>query len=125
MAAGQNHPLLRDRAAGLSPAATRLLGKAAIALSRKEASAAEQAAIGVLALAPDCVEALRLRGLAEHLRGDHAAAIATFQRALGVNPDDALIRMNLGTSQYDRGEFEPAMSSLRRACKLAADFAPA
>lgn len=123
--AKQTHPLLRDRAAGLPPAATHLLGKAAIALSRKEAAAAEQAAIGVLALVPDCVEALRLLGLAEHMRGDCAAAVATFQQALALNPDDALIRMNLGTSQYDRSEFEAALGSLRRACDLAADFAPA
>lgn len=125
MVAKQTHPLLRNRAAGLSPTAAHLLGKAAIALSRREAATAEQAAIGVLALVPDCVEALRLLGLVEHMRGDYAAAVATFQQALVLNPDDALIHMNLGTSQYDCGEFDAAVNSLRRACELAADFAPA
>lgn len=125
MAAKQAHPLMRNRAAGLSPAATRLLEQAAAALARKEPDAAETALVGVLALAPDNVEAQRLLGLMEQLRGDYAQAMAILRQALALSPNDALIHMNLGTLLYARGEFEAALAALQRACDLAADFAPA
>jgi Flp pilus assembly protein TadD len=95
MAAKQAHPLMRDRAAGLSPAATRLLEQAAAAMARKQSDAAETALVGVLALVPGNVEAQRLLGLVAQLRGDYREAVAILRRALASSPDDALIHMNL------------------------------
>jgi tetratricopeptide (TPR) repeat protein len=125
MAAKQTHPLMRGRAAGLSPAAMRLLEQASVAIARKQPDAAETALVGVLALVPGNIEAQRLLGLVEQLRGDYGEAVAILGRALALSPDDALIHMNLGTALYAGGEFEQALAALQRACDLAADFAPA
>ncbi|MFC5580648.1 tetratricopeptide repeat-containing sulfotransferase family protein [Rhodanobacter terrae] len=125
MVAKQGHPLLRDRAAGLSPAAVQWLDEAGAALNRGEPNAAEASLLSVLAQAPDCVEARRLQALARQLRGDHAHAVTILQQALALSPDHALIHMNLGISLHACGEPAAALASLQRACKLAADFAPA
>lgn len=125
MAAKQPHPLMRGRAAELSPAAARLLESADAALARKQPDAAEAALIGVLALAPGCVEAHRLLGTAEHARGNYKQAAAILSQVLASKPDDALIHMNLGISLHAFGELEAGLSNLQRACDLAPDFAPA
>jgi len=125
MSATQDHPLLQDRGAGLSPAAARLLDEAAAALTRNELHAAEASLLGVLAQAPDCVEAQRLRGLLMQLRGDHAQAVAILRQALALSPNNALIHMNLGTALHSLGGPDAALASLQRASKLAPDFAPA
>jgi tetratricopeptide (TPR) repeat protein len=125
MAARHAHPLMQDRAAGLLPAATTLLETAAAALDRQDPAAADAALARVLTLAPDCAEALRMRGLLQHLRGDFAGALALLRRAHDLHPGDALTRMNLATSLYASGETEAAVAELRRACAMAPDFAPA
>lgn len=125
MAAMQVHPLLRDRAVGLPPAARQRYDEATIAMARRELDAAGAALNELLALAPDFVEARRLRGLVAHMRGDHAEAVAILRQALAANLDNALLHMNLGMSLYSCGEFAAAFSSLRRACELAPDFPPA
>jgi len=125
MVAKQLHRLMQDRAAGLSPAAAQLLDDAATALSRNELNVAEASLLGVLAQAPDCAEAQRLRGLVMHLRGDYAQAVAQLRQSLALSPDHPLIHMNLGISLHAGGEPDAALASLQRACKLAGDFAPA
>jgi Tfp pilus assembly protein PilF len=125
MVAKQGHPLLRDRAVGLSPAAAQWLEEATAALSRSELIAAEVSLLSVLGEAPDCVEARRLQGLVKQSRGNHAQAVAILRQALALSPDHALIYMSLGVSLHAGGEPDAALVSLHRACKLAADFAPA
>jgi tetratricopeptide (TPR) repeat protein len=125
MAAKQPHPLLRGRAEGLSSVATRMLGKAATAMARRELDAAEVALTGVLALAPKSAEALRMLGMIEQARGNHPQAVATLRRALSAKPDDPLILMNLGITLHLNGEVDEALISLQRASQLAVDFAPA
>lgn len=125
MAVKQVHRLMQDRAAGLSPAVAQLLDEAATALTRSELNAAEANLLDVLAQAPGCVEAQRLRGLVMHLRGDYAQAVQLLRQALALSPEHALIHMNLGISLHACGESDVALVSLQRACKLAADFAPA
>lgn len=124
MAAKQPHPLMRDRAAGLSPTALRLLEQAAAALARRDLGGAEAALLGVMALAPGSAEPMRLLGQVEQMRGDHAQAVVTLRRALALKPDDALIRMSLGISLYAAGESDSAVTQLQQACERAADFAP-
>ena len=119
------HRLMQDRAAGLSPTTAQLLDDAATALTRSELNAAEANLLDVLAQAPDCVEAQRLRGLVMHLRGDYAQAVLMLRQALALSPEHALIHMNLGISLHAGGEPDAALAPLQRACKLAADFAPA
>jgi len=125
MGASQIHPLLRDRAAGLSPEAVRLLDEASGAMADGELVRAEAALAAVLALAPDGVEALRLSGQLQQLRGNYAQAVAILRRALAKDPRDALAHISLGVALQSQGENEAALSALQRACELAPDFAPA
>lgn len=125
MTARRPHPLLQDRAAGLSRAAASLLETAALALDRQDAKAAEATLARVLKLEPACAEAVRMQGLLQHLRGDYAGAVALLRQAQKLRPDDALIRLNLATSLYVGGESEVAVACLRQACAMAPDFAPA
>lgn len=125
MVAKQAHPLLRDRAAGLPPEAVRLLGEASGAMADDEWAGAEAALAGVLALAPDSVEALRLSGQLQQLRGNDAQAVAILRQALAKHPRDVLVHINLAVSLQVQGESEEALAVLQRACELAPDFAPA
>jgi tetratricopeptide (TPR) repeat protein len=125
MVARQAHPLLRNRAAGLSPEAVRLLDEASGALADGELVRAEAALAAVSALAPDSIEVLRLWGQLHQLRGDHARAVVVLRQALAKGPRDALVHIGLGVSLQSQGESEAALSALQRACELASDFAPA
>jgi tetratricopeptide (TPR) repeat protein len=125
MGALQDHPLLTDRAAGLPAAATELLGRAEAALQAQDPQAAEAALDGVLAMLPDCAEALRMQGVVRHLRGDYVAAVALLQRARALQPDDPLVRMNLATALFAAGEPAAAIAGLQRCCAMAPGFAPA
>lgn len=125
MVAKEPHRLMRDRAPELLPAVADRLRQATESLDNHDPASAESALVAVLQLAPDCVEARRLLGLVEHIRGDYAQAVVLLRQALEAKPGDALILMNLATSLYAAGEFEVALSSLRRASALVPDFAPA
>ena len=125
MAAKKPHPLMQNRAEDLSPEAARLLEKAGKAISRNELDAAEVALIGVLAMAPECVEAKRLLGIGQLMRGEYGEAAALLRELIEQKPDDALVHMNLGSALYAKGEVEDAMASLQKACDLAPDFASA
>ena len=125
MGALQDHPLTSDRAAGLPAAARALLARASAALDAHDLPAAEAALDGVLAMLPDCAEALRMQGLVRHVRGDYVTAVAFLQRARALLPDDPLVRMNLATALFAAGEPATAMAGLERCCAKAPDFAPA
>ena len=112
MVAKQAHPLLRDRAAGLSPEVVRLLDEASGAMADGELDRAEAALAAVLALAPDGVEALRLSGQLQQLRGNDAQAVAILRQALAKHPRDALLHISLGISLQAQGENEAALAAL-------------
>lgn len=124
MAVKQAHPLMQDRATGLSPIAAGLLRTAAAALDGRDSKTAEVALASVLALEPDCAEAWRMQGVVQHLRGDYAGAVTLRRRAHALAPDDAMVQMNLVTALYAGGGFVAAVPYLQRACALAPDFAP-
>ena len=119
------YSLGRDRAAGLSTAVVDLLQRASTALDAQDWRAAELALSAALTAEPDCAEALRMHGLALHLRGDFAGAVASLQQADVLKPGDALIQMNLATSRYADGDRAAALAGLQRACAMTPDFAPA
>ena len=121
----RSHPLTSDRAAGLPAAAADLLRRASAALDGQDPQAAEAALDGVLAILPDCAEALRMQGLVRHLRGDFVEAVALLQRARALWPEDPLIRMNLATALFASGAPEAALSAMQRCCAMAPGFAPA
>lgn len=120
----QAHPLLRDRAAGLSAELVRQLDEAVDAIDRRQPEQAEALLAELLGREPACAEARRLLGVVQQLRGEHVPAVANLRQAVAQNPNDALAQMNLGIALQSMGEPEAALAALRRACGLAPDFAP-
>jgi Flp pilus assembly protein TadD len=57
------------------------------------------------------------------LDGDYAAAADLFRRALGLRPDDAMSRNNLGLCLLEMGEREAGEASLRAAAHGAPQMA--
>lgn len=119
------HTRMRDRAADLPPAAADLLERATDALDQHNLQAAETTLAEVLALVPDCTEALRLQGLVWHVRGDYRQAVERLRQVQARLPDDPLVRTNLATALYASGQSEEALSCLQQGCAMAPDFAPA
>jgi cytochrome c-type biogenesis protein CcmH/NrfG len=103
----------------LPPTAARLLARARAEWTQRRFDAAEQAITGVLALAPDDPDALRMLGVASQRRGDQATAADCFERVLATWPEDADLRVGLGIALYERGRVDEALAHLRRACELA------
>jgi Flp pilus assembly protein TadD len=62
---------------------------------------------------PTSVEALNALGVAQDLLGDHAAATATYRRALGVVPASTSVRNNLALSLALQEQFADAVDLLR------------
>lgn len=114
-----------SRLRGLSPQAIRSVVATAQALELGRVDEAERQLVGVLALYPDHAEALRLLAGIQNLRGQHAQAIATMQRALAQRPDDALYHNTLGSTLIDAHDFDDAIQVLRRACVLDPNLATA
>src|SRR6185436_1029859 len=65
---------------------------------RRGGRRAEAAALyrEMLALDPDCADALHLLGVIEHQRGQHAKAVDLIRRAAALTPDNPAIQSNLG-----------------------------
>jgi Tfp pilus assembly protein PilF len=122
MTANQAQPPV-DRAAGLSPSARRFLEEAGKALGKGQPDMAERALVSVLALAPNNAEAHRLMGISFQMRNDHEKAVQSLRRSVISRPDDAMTLMNLGSSLYEIGAVDDALSALRQACELAPDMA--
>lgn len=103
----------------LSPVAARLWARARKEWEQQQFDAAEQSLTGVLALAPDYMDAIQMLGVAAQRRGNHVGAIDCFRRALAVRPEDFALRVNLGIALYEHDEVDEAVTHLRRACELA------
>ena len=56
-------------------------------------------------------------------QGKLAEAVASYRRALELNPDFAEAHNNLGTTLKDQGKLAEAVASYRRALELNPDFA--
>lgn len=66
-----------------------------------------------------------LDGLALAKRGDHAAAIACFDRAIAINPVLAEAYYRRGLAYFDLGQLQQASFDYSRAIDLAGDYRPA
>lgn len=102
----------------LPPAATQWLREATQALGRNQIDSAVQSLTKILVLAPECVEAHRLMGIASLIRGDQLTAITHLQRAVTARPDDSTLNMNLGSALFETGEVDTGLAYLQRACEL-------
>lgn len=120
-----SQPTQPEAPRALSPVATRLWARARREWEQQQFQAAAHSLVGVLALAPDHADALRMLGGLAQMRGDSATAIDCFRRLLATAPDDNEVHVNLGIVLHERGDTDEAMQHLRRACELAPQFAPA
>jgi tetratricopeptide (TPR) repeat protein len=76
----------------------------------------------ILAREPDHFDALHLRGLIHHQRGDHVGALSQIDAALRRLPDNILGLNNRGLVLNALGRFEEALVSYARALSLRPDF---
>jgi tetratricopeptide (TPR) repeat protein len=71
----------------------------------------------VLAAAPERHDALIALAKVMALDGEYAAAADTYRRALGLRPDDAMTRNNLGICLLEMGERDAGEANLRAAMR--------
>lgn len=103
---------------GLDSDASRQVMAAAQALAIGRADQAETQLAPARTRYPEHPEVLRLHAGIASLRGRHADAIASMQRAAAQRPQDPLYHNTLGTVLGASGDFDGAISALQRACEL-------
>jgi len=74
---------------------------------------------------PQCCTAYTYLGWDCAGTGDNRRALAYFQKAVEVDPDDVLANINLGTALQALGRFEPAMAQFRHTLEMHPDAWPA
>ncbi|HEY9111380.1 MAG TPA: sulfotransferase [Rhodanobacteraceae bacterium] len=109
----------------LSSVATRLLTRARREWEQRQFDAAEGSLNSVLALAPDCLDAVRMLGMVAQRRGHHAKAAECFRKMLAVFPEDDELHVGLGIALFELAEPEQALEHFRQACALAPNSASA
>jgi Tfp pilus assembly protein PilF len=102
----------------LSSVAARLLARARREFGQQEFKAAEQSLTGVMTLAPDEPDAVRLLGMVSQRLGNNVKAIDCFRRVLALGSGDGDMHMGLGIALFEHGEVNEALTHFRRACKL-------
>src|SRR6185437_2535257 len=102
----------------LSSVAARLLARARKEWEQQQFEAVQQSLSGVLALAPEEPDAIRMLGMVAQRLGRHAQALECFRRILALCPEDADLRIGLGISLFEHGEPDEALTHFRRACEL-------
>jgi len=107
----------------LSSVAARFLTRARREWEQRQFEAAEGSLTSVLALAPDCLDAVRMLGMVAQRRGDHAKAADCFRKVLAVFPQDDELHVGLGIALFELAEPEQALTHLRQACALAPNSA--
>ena len=109
----------------LSPVATRLLARARSEWEQRQFEATEGSLNSVLALAPDCLDAIRMLGMVAQRRGHHAKAADCFRKVLAIFPNDDELHVGLGIALFELAEPGQALAHFHQACTLAPDSASA
>jgi predicted Zn-dependent protease len=99
------------------------MGLGHLHLGRNDRAQARDLFLQVIAAAPARHDALVSLGKVMALDGKYAEAADLYRRALGLKPDDAAIRINLGKCLLEMGEREAGESTLRAAVRGAAPIA--
>jgi Flp pilus assembly protein TadD len=92
-------------------------------LKRNDRATARALFLQVLAAAPGRYDVLPALAKVMALDGEYAAAADLFRRALGLRPDDAVTRNNLGACLLEMGERDAGESALRAAARGAPQMA--
>jgi tetratricopeptide (TPR) repeat protein len=88
-----------------------------LSIKRNNRTKARALFLQVLAAAPERHDALIALGKVMALDGEYAAAADTYRRALGLRPDDAMTRNNLGICLLEMGERHAGEANLRAAMR--------
>jgi Tfp pilus assembly protein PilF len=86
-------------------------------LKRNDRATARALFRQVLAAAPERYDVLPALAKVMALDGEYAAAADLFRRALGLRPDDAVTRNNLGACLLEIGERDAGEAALRAAAR--------
>ena len=109
---------LKAALAGLPASASAAVVAAERALQAHKPDEAERHLIGAMALAPQHPEVLHMLGNVHAMRGEHAEAVVTLQRATAARPQDPLILNSLGIALGKASRPDDAIAALRQACML-------
>jgi predicted Zn-dependent protease len=99
------------------------MGLGYLHVKRNDRAKARTLFLQVLAAAPGRHEALVVLAKVMALDGEYAAAADLYRRALGLQPDDAATRINLGKCLLEMGERETGEATLRAATRGTAQLA--
>jgi tetratricopeptide (TPR) repeat protein len=110
---------------GLSSSAARRLGIAAQALTLGQVAVAEQRLAGLIDVYPDHPEVLRMFAGLQSLRGNHAGATATMERAVAQRPTDAAYLSSYGSALLETARYDEAIDALKRACEYDPNYTTA
>ncbi len=110
---------------GLSSSAARRLGVATQALSLGQVAVAEQRLAGLLEIYPNHPEVLRMFAGLQSLRGDHAGATTTMERAVAQRPNDAAYWSSYGSALLETARYDEAIDALKRACEYDPNYTTA
>lgn len=106
-----------------APLALAIMQSALAAHQRREFDAAERLCREAIARDPGCAEAHHLLGVIHARHGRHAEALASYDRALALRPDDPQLLSNRGVALYELGRSAEALASYDRALALQPGFA--
>jgi Flp pilus assembly protein TadD len=95
-----------------------LLAKGMAELHGGNIAAAERTCAQLLAMRPKDAEAINLRALIAHQRGQLPEAVKLYQSAIALRPDAAGFHNNLGVSLTAMGRVNEAAESYRKAASL-------
>ena len=105
--------------------AARFLARARREWEQRQFDAAEGSLNSLLALAPDCLDAVRLLGMVAQRRGQHAKAADCFRKVLATWPQDDELHVGLGIALFELAQPEQAIVHFRQACAFAPNSASA
>lgn len=115
---------MNDGDAAPAPDASALTARLEHAVQAQDFAAAFRLAEQAVAVGGASPLPYRLHGADLERQGRSVQAVAMFERALGLAPDDAATLNALGFSQTKLGRLAQAAATLERAARLAPGFAP-
>lgn len=118
-------PSARDGSGWTAPATRAAERLSALALDSGDFNAAERWATEATRSAEPTASSWTLLGLANLKKNQTGAAIAAFQNALTLEPDDAIALNNLGNAYFAEGRRDEAIAAFEQAIGVQPDFATA
>jgi tetratricopeptide (TPR) repeat protein len=106
------------RMAGLTAAALKSVGQAMSAYRSGDLAEAERVCRKILGSDPRCFDAIHLLAVVQATLGKREKAIASYDRAISLRPNDAALFSNRGVVLKDMRRFDEALASFDRALAI-------